>query len=110
MEFTGPVDQVPERIAGPAVAVLREALANVARHAAATEVSIRLHAGADALDVVVSDNGKGPGAAPPGDGITSILTRAGRLGGSATVTAGEGGGTVVDWRVPLPARASAQPA
>lgn len=101
VEFSGSVDEVPEQIAGSAVAVMREALANVVRHAAATEVAIHVRADAGALVVLVSDNGSGAGSAPSGGGIGRIQARAARLHGHATVGPGEDGGTVVRWCVPL---------
>jgi len=101
LEFSGPVDEVPEGVADSALVVMREALANVVRHAAATEVAIHVQADRDALAVLVSDNGTGPGPAPSGDGIGRITARAARLHGHATVDQGDGGGTVVRWWVPL---------
>lgn len=101
VEFFGSVDEVREQIAGSALAVLREALANVVRHAAATEVAIRVQADRGALVVLVSDDGTGPGPAPTGEGIDRIEARATRLHGHASVGPGAGGGTVVRWCVPL---------
>jgi signal transduction histidine kinase len=106
LDFAGPVDAVPEHLAGAALAVLREALSNVARHAAATGAEVRVAAEDGALTIVVADNGTGPGAGPTGNGIGRIQARAARLGGSATVAPGESGGTVVEWRVPLAGRLS----
>jgi signal transduction histidine kinase len=84
------------------LAVLRESLSNVARHAQASRVVVRVSTQDEQLVLLVLDNGDGVtdvGAA--GHGIGNIKARAGRLGGSATVTKGPVGGTRVEWRVPM---------
>ncbi len=54
---------MPAEIAEQVIAVLGEALSNVARHARATSVDISLMVGEGTLNLVVSDNGVGmPGA------------------------------------------------
>lgn len=83
--------------------IVLEALTNVVRHAAATTCQVRLWRDR-ALLVEVRDDGRGlPDSYRAGVGLNSIRERAGQLGGSATITAGSGGGTVVQARLPLPA-------
>ena len=54
-----------EHIAEELLAVLREALSNVARHAEASEVDVHLIASGGQLTLCVEDNGVGrPDAAP----------------------------------------------
>ncbi|HEY6794133.1 MAG TPA: ATP-binding protein [Kineosporiaceae bacterium] len=85
------------------LAVVREALSNVARHAGATRTTIRLDAEAERLTVTVLDDGHGiPVDARAGHGIGNIRHRAAARGGSATITSLPGGGTEVVWSVPLP--------
>jgi signal transduction histidine kinase len=102
--FDGPVDTVGEEVAAELLAVLREALTNVARHAGATRADVEIAVdGAVVLRVV--DDGKGLPAdrRAGGHGLANMAARASRLAGSVTVCAGEDGrGTVVDWRVPEP--------
>jgi signal transduction histidine kinase len=113
LEFTGPVDTMAGEAAGDEVlAVLREALANVARHASASTATVRLAAQDGALRLTVTDNGVGldgralddGGLDGPGrrdDGLANLRTRAERLDGRVSVGPGPDGGTVVDWQVPL---------
>jgi signal transduction histidine kinase len=51
--------------------------------------------------VVVQDDGVGADASLARGGLVNLLDRAADLGGTFEVRLGEGGGTVIDWRVPL---------
>jgi len=106
VRFEGPVDAAVSGEAGEAlVAVLREALSNVARHAAATAVDVEVSAG-DGLALRVTDNGAGlPEAArlTGGRGLANMAERARTLGGDCQVATGADGGTIVSWAVPTPA-------
>jgi PAS domain S-box-containing protein len=88
--------------------ILQEALTNVARHANATRVEVRLTLGIDRLRLEVQDDGKGitPEAAFAAKalGLLGIRERALRLGGSASVTGASDVGTTVT--VELPTRGS----
>jgi len=107
VEFAGAVDDVvDDGITKGTVAVVREALSNVARHAGASAVELRVEVGEGGLTVTVIDNGKGPGHDPFGQGIARMQARAELLGGRATVGPGDESGTVVEWRVPLAIGAS----
>lgn len=89
-------------IAGGLMAVMNEALANVARHAHATRVVVSLTENSGDLLLRVRDNGIGMPEAPTrSSGTDNIARRAERLGGTARWSAAEGGGTVLEWRVPL---------
>lgn len=102
--FSGPVDNlVGEEVAKELLPTIREALSNVARHAAARKVTVSLSAGDGRVVLEVVDDGVGlrPGAG--GSGIANMRTRAERLGGRCTVEPGERGGTRVHWEAPLPA-------
>jgi signal transduction histidine kinase len=111
--------RVTADLAEQALAVLREALSNAARHAHATQVSVTVdidQAGSGpALSVLVRDNGQGIPEGGRRSGLRNMAERAEKLGGSLRISApaGESGpeaGTELDWRVPLPARQPAQPA
>jgi signal transduction histidine kinase len=105
VSFDGPLDTVVDRERGDQLlAVLREALSNVIRHAHAGAVDVAVAAGAD-LVLRVSDDGTGlADAAParrPGKGLHSMAARAEGLGGTCTVGPRLPRGTLVEWRVPL---------
>lgn len=92
---------VPREIGRDAVAVVREALANTARHAQARSALIKVSVG-DELVVEVRDDGVGlPRALTRRSGLANMEERAARHGGSLRLAAAAGGGTLLTWRVPL---------
>ncbi len=100
--FDGPVDTLGDEVAAEMLAVLREALTNVARHAGASRADVDITVDREvALRVVDDGRGLPEERRAGGRGLANMAARASRLGGSVTVCAGDGGsGTVVDWRVP----------
>lgn len=88
--------------------IAQEALTNVARHAAATAVEIRLYPDEDGTNVnlVIDDNGRGMGnqalSAPQTFGLLGMRERAVAAGGTFQVLSGGGTGTKVMVHVPLP--------
>jgi signal transduction histidine kinase len=82
------------------LAVLREALSNVGRHAKAHRVTVSADVG-DQLVLRVEDDGIGIPATGRRSGLRNLAERAENLGGSCTAGAGEAGGTVLVWRIPL---------
>ena len=85
------------------LAVLREALSNAARHSGATRVDVTVDAdGSGMLTVLVRDNGRGIGDTGRRSGLANMAERAEQLGGALRLAAGEGGGTELEWRVPVP--------
>lgn len=97
----GALSTVPPDVQADVVAVVRETLANAARHAHARTVTVVLSA-AEELDVKVSDDGRGPPDADhPTSGLANLAERARARGGSMRVTPTELGGTLVHWSVPL---------
>jgi signal transduction histidine kinase len=96
----GPVDAVVGDDVRPhLLAVLREALSNVARHAGAASAEVVLRAG-DEVVLTVTDDGTGYRPGPRSSGVRNMAERAAALGGTCTVTDRESGGTAVVWRVP----------
>ncbi len=93
-------------VAEHALAVLREALSNAARHAGATQVDVTLDVDPGPfLLVQVTDNGTG---IPPGVGRSGLRNLAGRaesLGGELRLGPADGDaampGTRLEWRVPF---------
>jgi two-component system, NarL family, sensor histidine kinase UhpB len=82
--------------------VAQESLTNVARHAGATHVIVRLEAGLNSVVLTVSDNGRGFGKAGrpgPRGGITGMRERALLVGGALAVKPGPSGGVEVRFEV-----------
>ncbi len=89
-----PPGQVLEAVAG----AVREALANVAKHAGVTEVAVRAATGTDGIEVTVRDHGRGfdPTAVTAGFGVAgSIRARMAQVGGTAEIWSAPGEGTRV---------------
>jgi signal transduction histidine kinase len=104
VSFSGPVDTVvTDSLVEEVLAVLREALTNVGKHAQATQVVITI-AAADELRLVVADDGVGLGdGRAAGLGLKNLRQRAERLGGSVELGRSREGGTRLTWHVPLAA-------
>jgi len=102
MTIVGPVDDVPDFVGDQLVATLIEALSNVADHADASDATIRITRTAQALDLVVRDNGRGIVTTPKAHGrMSSLMWHAAELGGSCSVTPAEPSGIELVWRVPI---------
>jgi signal transduction histidine kinase len=95
----------PDRIA-ELLAIAREALSNIARHARATraEIAVEPEPEISGLRIVIADNGVGfDPAAPRGlghQGLRNIRTRAISIGATVQVESGAGTGTRIIVRVP----------
>lgn len=104
--FSGPVDELPADVADDLVATLREALANVARHARASRSAVSLCVDAGSVTLTVDDDGVGLGSRPrTGDGLGNVEQRARRHGGHVAVGAAPVIGTRLVWTCPLAADA-----
>jgi signal transduction histidine kinase len=106
LTFEGPIDTlVPTEVAAHLVVVLREALANVARHAHATRLDVRVSVdgatGELALEVVDNGVGLAPDRMAAGYGLRNMATRAGELGGGLTMEPASPVGTAIRWVVPI---------
>ncbi|WP_405623262.1 GAF domain-containing protein [Streptomyces sp. NBC_00076] len=91
---------VPKEIADHMVAVLSEALANVARHARADRTEVVLATDGREVRLSVTDNGVGIPADGRRSGLSNMAERAEQLGGRLELGEPEGGGTTLVWRVP----------
>lgn len=101
LEVVGPVEVVPEHVAPHLVPVVREGVSNVARHAEATRVVVRLRVDDDSVSVEVIDDGIGVPVAPDrSSGLSNLARRAEELGGSLRLLPGEPCGTRLWWMVP----------
>lgn len=81
-----------------------ESLTNVARHAGATSVRIRLSSDGNAAELVVVDNGVGhsAGGSSTGLGLDLVRDKVNLAGGGVWVEGRPGAGTAVTVRVPIP--------
>lgn len=100
-QFVGPLSVIDSALADHAEAVVREAVSNAVRHAQATELSVRVTVD-DNLCIDVADNGRGIDGSITESGLGNLRTRAAAAGGTLTLGARPGGGTLLRWCAPLP--------
>ncbi len=103
VRFSGPVDTVIDSaLADDVLAVVREALTNIARHAAAGSVALSLSATSTLLELRVADDGRGIGATTRRSGLANLRRRAEARGGGCEIEELRPGvGTVIRWHVPV---------
>jgi signal transduction histidine kinase len=85
--------------------IVQESLTNVARHAAASEVTVCLAHAADGIRLAVRDNGCGFDPATTGRdsfGLLGIRERALLLGATTAIDSAPGAGTMVSIAIPAP--------
>jgi signal transduction histidine kinase len=95
--------ELSQQVETQLLAIGREALANVQKHAGASAAQVRVETQQDQVVVEVRDNGRGfdPAAGHPGHfGLDSMRSRAAEIGGRITITSSPGSGTLVRVRVP----------
>ncbi|MEV8634844.1 GAF domain-containing sensor histidine kinase [Streptosporangium sp. NPDC051023] len=93
--------EVPPEVAEHLLAVLREALSNIVRHAKASQADVRAETTGDRLTLVVTDNGTGLPQDGRRSGLRNLAERAEQLGGSFSLDSPPQGGTRLEWSVPL---------
>jgi len=82
--------------------VLREALANAAKHAQARRVDVVLEANSVSMLLVVTDDGVGLTDSGRRSGLANMSARAADLGGDCSIErVSEAGGTRLRWQVPI---------
>lgn len=101
LTVTGDLSKITDQIAAEVLAVLRECLANVARHARATTTSVAIDIQSDAVEVTVRDDGIGFRDPPRRSGLANLAERAVERDGDFWVGSPPDGGTLVSWSVPL---------
>ena len=101
--FRGPVDAaVPDELVSTLIAVLRESLSNVNRHAQATGVDVVLAVADGWVTLTVGDDGIGMETQPAaGHGLANLEARALELGGEFSTSPRLPSGTLLQWRVPV---------
>lgn len=103
MAFAGPVDLIlTGTLADDVVAVVREALSNVARHAHASSTVVDITVTREAVTVTVDDNGVGvPPRSQRSSGTANLAARAQAYGGRFTLEPRTPTGARARWDVPL---------
>jgi signal transduction histidine kinase len=103
--FGGPVDSaIPDIVLDHLLAVLREAVTNIGRHARATHARVEVEVADGSCCLRVIDDGCGIGDAElesGGLGLGNLRRRAEKLHGQCTIESLESGGTAVSWVVPV---------
>ncbi|WP_353508377.1 GAF domain-containing protein [Intrasporangium sp.] len=91
-----------EQLRADVIAVVREGLANVARHAHARSATVRVDGldSAGGLFVDVLDDGIGFDPEDARSGLVNLRNRATAHGGTLDIRPGRSGGTALSWRVP----------
>jgi len=103
---------IPDDLGSSAFRILQESLTNVARHANATRVTIRLQATSSVLRLEVKDNGVGisthclEATDTKSLGVIGMRERALACGGELDICPNANGGTTVSLRVPLNGKGS----
>lgn len=104
LKLGGILSNISHDLGAELLAVLREAMTNVAKHAQATRTEVSLDVGSDAVTLIVYDDGAGMALSKSGMsgglGLRNIQARAERLGGEALFLPGQPKGTEVRWIVP----------
>jgi signal transduction histidine kinase len=103
--FEGPVDAaIPDTVTEHLLAVIREAVTNIGRHAQANEATVTLAVRDGRCQLRVVDDGRGIAVSEPGAGglgLGNLQRRAEKLHGEFATDSPETGGTVLTWNVPL---------
>jgi signal transduction histidine kinase len=90
-------------LSGDVVQLVREALANVRRHANASTCRVSLRLDGESAILEIDDDGGGfdPGGVRKGLGLDNLRSRAQRLGGEGKIDSVPGEGTLVSVRLPV---------
>jgi signal transduction histidine kinase len=97
VDVAGPL---PKPIELAAYFVASEALANVAKYAHATAVTLRVASNGTGVTVEIADNGIGGADASRGSGLRGLADRVEALDGTLRVSSPRGGGTTVSAELP----------
>lgn len=101
VSFRGPIDLLVVRsLRDDVVAVVREGLTNVGRHAAAERVEVFVSADSRSVEVEVLDDGKVLIEGTTLSGLSNLRARAVALGGTFEIASRPGPGTRLHWTVP----------
>jgi len=106
VEYTSEFEErLPDETETHLFRIVQEALTNIARHSAATRVTIRLHAEGDLIKLTIRDNGKGLGpkgvqSRPGSMGLSGMRARARSAGGELAIHSEPGAGVTIEVSAP----------
>ena len=102
LTFSGPVDlMIDGDFAADVVAVVREGLSNIARHANASECGIDVSIIESMVVVSIEDDGDGVTGTERSSGTANLADRAASYGGDFALLARSPRGTRLLWRAPI---------
>jgi signal transduction histidine kinase len=101
VEVVAPVPELPADVEAVAYFVCSEALANVAKHAGASRVSVSVTTGDGRVRVAIEDDGLGGADPARGTGLKGLADRVEALGGALHVESATRGGTRLAAEIPL---------
>jgi PAS domain S-box-containing protein len=81
--------------------VISEALANVVKHARASEIAVALRTSGEGIRATIEDDGVGGAEASGGSGLVGLIDRVEALGGRFTLDSPPGRGTRIAIELPL---------
>ena len=102
LQLVGGIAGLPAWLRPQVVAVLREALSNVVRHAEASTVDVQVGVDREGVHVWVCDDGRGLAGSTRRSGLHNLTARAVRFGGRLECGERPEGGMSLRWSVPHP--------
>jgi signal transduction histidine kinase len=96
-----PDQRLPREVEAAAWFVAAEAVANAAKHAGASRLTIEAAADARTLSLSICDDGRGGATVRTGGGLAGLADRVADQGGTVRVESPPGGGTTVSAEFPL---------
>ena len=102
LQLVGPLNTISDdTIIADVDAVLRESLTNVAKHAHAKHIRVRIQADKQRLDLTVIDDGRGLCGSTRRSGLANLSRRAERHGGYLDISDSPEGGLRLQWSIPI---------
>jgi signal transduction histidine kinase len=106
MQVSGAYRPLSPSVEAELLSVAQEAVVNAVRHAAASEIQLRLRFEEKSVEMQISDNGRGFSGTPAGAasghfGLTGMRERAEKIGGELAIHSKPGEGTQLSLEVPI---------
>jgi signal transduction histidine kinase len=96
-----PAERLPDQVEAAAYFLVSECLANIGKHAQATQGTVAVTVVGEELEVVVRDDGVGGAELAGGSGLQGLEDRVGALDGCLDIESPPGAGTTVMATIPL---------
>jgi signal transduction histidine kinase len=100
VEVKGHVGRLPAPVEAALFFVCSEALANVAKHAAASHATVDVRSDAENVTAEIADDGVGGADVTAGSGLSGLVDRVEALGGTLRLESPRGGGTRIVAEIP----------